>query len=186
MTKPPIGASVPGRKAIQDRIKDEMAGIKQGKADLHPRGLTPEEPEDIPELGDLGLPRKVRLDLERLTSHNADILKETLEVIEAASFGHAELGMVERATKKSRDARTKDLKQLLAEHVPADETPKVYILGCRATRFTQNRESFSKDVARDLLLSLGVAPDKITKAFTAATTITVVDTLKISPPGEMD
>lgn len=159
---PPVKPNLPTREDIQKRLKDEMLGLGE-KVDLSAGGNEP----PLPTVKDLGLPLSVTVKLKRDVSE------------------HSRLGVDIRRLTKQRDTLTANIKGALEEYdVSVDETPSFICETFKVTRFTQDRTSFSRDAARDELLKLGVSPDKIQRAWKAATTVTPTLTLKITAPGQ--
>lgn len=155
----------PLAEAFQKRLKDELRGVKQGGVDLHPAGMQDTPEEVIPDIGELGVPAATRRKLE------------------AAITREAELGEAVRSLEKERDAVKASLREVINEAVGfGDEVPKFYAAGNLVSRYATERSTLSKDVLRDTLLSLGVPPEKIARAFAAATVTTYVQNLRITPP----
>ena len=178
-------ANLPTKRDIQNRIKDEQRGIRQGAVSLNVEAPKHGDHDEVlPTEAELGLPTSLRRTLITHVTNHAEDAHNILVLIKGAlPFGHVELGQIEAAAKKAKDTHTKEIKELCSSHI---EARKFFVAGNKLSVYTQNRTSFNKDVARDTLLSLGVPPQKIAKAWEAATKETPVETLRITPPGEDD
>lgn len=159
----PKTPQVPSKEELKKRLADAARGIQPG-VDFG----TVEHAEQLPTLIDLGIPLLVR------------------KKIAADVANHLELGKIAKQATADRDAITKRVRETLEQYAPADETPSLICEGAKIRRWVATRESFSKSVARDELLNLGVRPDIVAKAWTKAVTVTPTPTMRISAPGDSE
>lgn len=185
-TKPPIASDKQIRDAIRKRIQDETLGINSEYPNHPGAGIDFGSPAKkkyevapAPDISELGLGLSVRREIEKLSGWGLTDARDWVRMIKDSKMGSAALNLIEKLAAREREAVNDKIKVLLTEHVPTD-VPVFQAGPCRVARYYQSRSSFSQDVMRDTLLSLGVKPAIIVKAMEAATTVNKIVSLRVS------